>query len=81
MTDLKVPLLSQIHAYKLTAAARRARLACATVPIDGEVIPSEAGITITLSGKPISGERLVALVGQSAIEIPEFSLARNGKQR
>lgn len=66
-------------AYKLEAAARRSKIASATVPIPGEVKPEQGRIRVTLSGKPITREQHTVVFGPSSIDIPEFSRVRKRK--
>lgn len=79
MTTLKKPISSQISAYKLAAAARRAKVASMDAPILGEVKPSQGRIRVTLSGKAISRNARSGVFGPSSIDIPEFSIARKRK--
>ncbi|MES2741671.1 MAG: hypothetical protein V4754_12070 [Pseudomonadota bacterium] len=79
MTALKKPAQSQTSAYKLAAAARRAKIASIGAPIVGEVKPSQGRIRVTLSGKAISRDARSGVFGPSSIDIPEFSSARKRK--
>ena len=79
MTVLKKPPPSQTSAYKLAAAARRAKVASMGVPIVGELKPTQGRIRATLGGKPISRDRRTAVFGPSSIDIPEFDTVRKGK--
>lgn len=79
MTTPKKISYSPNSSYKLEAAARRARVASAAVPIAGEVKPEQGRIRVTLGSKPISKERLMVIFGPSAIDIPEFSSVRKRK--
>ena len=79
MTAPKKSPLSQDAAYKLAAAARRAKVASAGATIEDEVKPSQGRIRVTLAGKPISRDRCAAVFGPSAIDIPEFSSVRKRK--
>ncbi|CUI05373.1 hypothetical protein [Massilia antarctica] len=79
MTALKKTPPGQNSAYKLAAAARRAKIASMAGTIVGEVKPSQGRIRVTLGGKPISRERRAAVFGPSSIEIPEFSGVRKRK--
>lgn len=76
MSTLKKPTPTQTSAYKLAAAARRAKVASMDAPILGEVKPSQGRIRVTLSGKAISRNARLGLFGPSSIDIPEFSIAR-----
>jgi len=76
MTALKKFPPSQNSAYKLAAAARRAKVASVAAPIADEVKPSEGRIRVKLTGKPISSDRRSTVFGPSSIHIPEFSSVR-----
>jgi hypothetical protein len=79
MTALKktTPILNS--AYKLAAAARRAKVASMGAPIAGEVKPSQGRIRVTLGSKAISRNARSEVFGPSSIDIPEFSSARKRK--
>ena len=79
MTALKKPAASPTSAYKLAAAARRAKVASMVGPIIGEVKPSQGRIRITLSGKAISRKARSGIFGSPSIDIPEFSSVRKRK--
>lgn len=79
MTALKKTPQSQTSAYKLAAAARRAKIASIGAPIVGEVKPTQGRIRVTLSGKSISRDARSGVFGPSSIDIPEFSSVRKGK--
>ncbi len=79
MTALKKTPPGQNSAYKLAAAARRAKVASMGAPIVGEVKPSQGRIRVTLGGKPISRDAKSSVFGPSSIDIPEFSIARKRK--
>ncbi|MBX9684007.1 MAG: hypothetical protein K2X41_09490 [Hyphomicrobium sp.] len=79
MTALKKTLPSPNSAYKLAAAARRAKVASVVAPIVGEVKPSQGRIRVTLGGKAISRNARSAVFGPSSIDIPEFSSVRKRK--
>ncbi len=79
MTALKKMPPTQISAYKLAAAARRAKVASVGAPIVGEVKPSQGRIRITLSGKAISRGARSGVFGPSLIDISEFSIGRKRK--
>lgn len=79
MTTLKKPPSNQVSAYKLAAAARRAKVASMDAPILGEVKPSQGRIRVTLSGKAISRNARSGVFGPSSIDIPEFSIVRKRK--
>lgn len=79
MTALKKTSQAQISAYKLAAAARRAKIASIAAPIVGEVKPSQGRIRVTLSGESISRDARSGLFGPSSIDIPEFSSVRRRK--
>lgn len=79
MTALKKTSQTQISAYKLAAAARRAKIASIGAPIVGEVKPSQGRIRVTLSGEAISRDARSGLFGPSSIDIPEFSSVRRRK--
>lgn len=79
MTSFKETPPDQNSAYKLAAAARRAKVASIAAPIVGEVKPAQGRIRITLVGKPIGRDRHAAVFGPSSIDIPEFLLARKKK--
>ncbi len=79
MTALKKTPLPQNSAYKLAAAARRAKLASMAEPISGDLTPSQGRIQVTLAGKPISRDRQAKLFGPSSIDIPEFAIFRRRK--
>lgn len=66
-------------AYKLEAAARRVKVASATVPIPGELKPEQGRIRVMLNGKPITGGQKTVVFGPSSIDIPEFSMVRKRK--
>ncbi|PKB13790.1 hypothetical protein [Janthinobacterium sp. 64] len=79
MTALKKTPPPQNSAYKLAAAARRAKVASMSAPIIGEVKPSQGRIRVTLGGKAISRDARSGLFGPSSIDIPEFSSVRKPK--
>lgn len=79
MTALKKTPPARNSAYKLAAAARRAKVASVAGAIVGELKPSEGRIRVTLAGKPISRDRHAALFEPSSIDIPEFSSVRKRK--
>lgn len=79
MTALKKPPLSQNSAYKMAAAARRAKVASIGAPIKGEVKPSEGRIQVTLGGNAISRDARSSVFGPSSIDIPEFSIVHTRK--
>lgn len=79
MTALKKTPPSQNSAYKLAAAARRAKIASMGAPIVGELKPSQGRIRVTLGGKIISRDSRSGVFGPSAIDIPEFSIVRKRK--
>lgn len=79
MTALKKPPSSPSSAYKLAAAARRAKIAFIGSPIIGEVKPSQGRIRVTLGGKAISRDARSVVFGPSSIDIPEFSSVRKRK--
>ncbi len=79
MTALKKTPHNQQSAYKLAAAARRAKVASLGAPIVGEVKPTQGRIQVTLGGRPISRDRRAAVFGPSSIDIPEFALVRGRK--
>ena len=79
MIALKKTLPNDNSAYKLAAAARRAKVAVMGVPIVGEVKPSDGRIRVTLSGKSISRDARSGVFGPSSIDIPEFESARKRK--
>ena len=76
MTALKKTPPSQNSAYKLAAAARRAKVASMGTPIVGEVKPFQGRIRVTLGGKPISRDARSGVFGPSSIDIPKFSSVR-----
>ncbi len=76
MTRVKNPPTDAGKAYKLAAAEFRAKLVADKRPIEGEVLPSDGAIRAVLSGKPIPLDRLEALFGPGAIDLPEFRLTR-----
>lgn len=79
MTALKKTPPSQNSAYKLAAAARRAKVASMGEPIVSEVKPSQGRIRVTLGGNAISRDVRSDVFGTSSIDIPEFSSARKRK--
>jgi hypothetical protein len=79
MTALKKTPPTQNSAYKLAAAARRAKVASMGAPIIGEVKPSQGRIRVTLGGKAISRDARSGVFGPSSIDIPEFSSVRKRK--
>lgn len=79
MTALKKTSPDQNTAYKLAAAARRAKVAAMTAPLVDEVKPSQGRIRVTLGGKPFTREHQAAVFGPSSIDIPEFAMARKRK--
>lgn len=80
MTALKKTPLGQNNAYKLAAAARRAKVASLAAPIVGEVKPLEGRIRVTLGENSISRDRRSVVFGPASIDIPEFSSARKRKR-
>lgn len=79
MTALKKTPPIQNSAYKLAAAARRAKVASMGAPIVGEVKPSQGRIQVTLGGKSLSRDARSGAFGPSSIDIPEFSSVRKRK--
>lgn len=79
MTALKKTSPSPNSAYKLAAAARRAKVASMDALIVGEVKPSQGRISVTLGGKAISRNARSGVFGPFSIDIPEFSSARKRK--
>lgn len=79
MTALKKTPPGQNSAYKLAAAARRAKIASTGLSVVGEVRPSQGRIRVALGGKAISRDALSGVFGPSSIDIPEFSIVRNRK--
>ncbi len=67
---------AQSTSYKLEAAARRSKRAAMHRALEREVQPTEGKIRVTLSGAPISRDMQESLFSHSAINIPEFGLAR-----
>jgi hypothetical protein len=54
MAKLKNSPEGKSSAYKIAAAARRAKIALAIQPIPGEVKPSNGRIHVTLSAAPMA---------------------------
>jgi hypothetical protein len=77
MTAVKKAQVDASTAYKLAAAARRAKVAATVMSLEREIVPAAGRIRVVLSGKPITRDRQETLFGPSAIDIPEFRLARN----
>lgn len=71
MTSPKKTPVDTNTAYQLAAAALRARQAANPEPLDGEIFPHEGKFCVVLS-QAIAPERLMALLGPSVIDIPEF---------
>jgi hypothetical protein len=65
-------------AYRIKAAARRAKIAADVSPIENELIPFEGRIRARLNGKAMSPS--ASVIGPTSIDIPEFSEARKKKQ-
>lgn len=66
-------------AYKIGAAARRAKVA-SVAPAPNEITPVQGLIRASLDGKPISSERQSLAFGPSSVSIPEFSVARKSQR-
>lgn len=71
----KVPI-GPSTSYKLAAALHRAKLAATNTAVELEVRPTGGKIRVVLNGKPIPRELQESTFGPSAIDIPEFGLAR-----
>ncbi len=67
---------AQSTSYKLEAAVRRSKRAAMHIALEREVQPTEGKIRVALSGTPIPRDMQESLFSSSAINIPEFGLAR-----
>jgi hypothetical protein len=66
--------------YQTAAAARRAKIGSITTIMPDEVKPSQARISLTVSGKAIDADRKASIFGPTSIQIPEFSDFREKKR-
>ncbi len=78
MADHEKSRPGKTSAYRVEAAARRAKIASKLAPIENELIPVAGRIRATLNGKTIRPS--ASVIGPTSINIPEFSIVRNGKQ-
>lgn len=67
---------AQSTSYKLEAALRRSKQAATHIALEHEVQPTEGKLRVVLNGAAIPRDMQESLFGPSAINIPEFGIAR-----
>jgi hypothetical protein len=82
MADPEKTRPGKTSAYRVEAAARRAKIASKLAPIENELNPVAGRIRATLNGKTIrpSASASASVIGPTSINIPEFSFVRKRKQ-
>ncbi|MET0267665.1 MAG: hypothetical protein ABW202_18875 [Duganella sp.] len=75
MTTATKPLFD-IEAYKVAAAAYRARVTANYQPRPNEVLPVNGKIHVVLSGEALPAAIKADLLSKSRIDIPEFAAER-----